>query len=46
MPRHKAILAALLARDPVAAHQATLLQLEGTRDDLNIIVETGVGKMP
>jgi DNA-binding FadR family transcriptional regulator len=34
LPRHKAILTALLARDPLAAHQASLVQLTETRDDL------------
>jgi DNA-binding FadR family transcriptional regulator len=34
LPRHKAILTALLARDPLAAHQASLVQLAETRDDL------------
>jgi DNA-binding FadR family transcriptional regulator len=34
LPRHKAILTALLARDPLAAHQASLVQLKETRDDL------------
>jgi len=34
LPRHKAILTALLARDPLAAHQASLVQLKETSDDL------------
>ena len=34
LPRHKAILTALLARDPLAAQQASLVQLKETRDDL------------
>lgn len=34
LPRHKAILTALLARDPLAAHQASLVQLKETRDDI------------
>lgn len=34
LPRHKAILTALLNRDPLAAQQATLVQLQGTREDL------------
>jgi DNA-binding FadR family transcriptional regulator len=38
MPRHKAILTALLARDPLAAHQASLVQLAETRDDLSAIL--------
>ena len=39
LPRHKAILTALLHRDPLAAHQATLVQLNETRDDLSVIFE-------
>jgi GntR family transcriptional regulator, galactonate operon transcriptional repressor len=42
LPRHKAILTALLNRDPLAARQATLVQLEGTRDDLSVILGTGL----
>ncbi len=38
LPRHKAILTALLARDPLAAHQASLVQLAETRDDLSAIL--------
>jgi len=38
MPRHKAILTALLARDPLAAHQASLVQLKETSDDLSAIL--------
>jgi DNA-binding FadR family transcriptional regulator len=34
LPRHKAILTALLARDPLAAHQASLVQLKETSDDI------------
>jgi DNA-binding FadR family transcriptional regulator len=41
LPRHKAILTALLARDPLAAHQATLVQLKETGDDLSMILGTG-----
>ena len=41
LPRHKAILTALLNRDPLAAHQATLVQLKETRDDLDVILEGG-----
>ncbi len=37
LPRHKAILTALLSRDPLAARQSTLVQLEGTRDDLQVV---------
>ena len=39
LPRHKAILTALLNRDPLAAQQATLVQLKETREDLSIILE-------
>lgn len=42
LPRHKAILTALLNRDPEAARQATLLQLKETRDDLSVILESQV----
>ena len=42
LPRHKAILTALLARDPLAAHQATLVQLNETRADLGAILEAGL----
>lgn len=41
LPRHKAILTALLSRDPLAAHQATLVQLKETRDDLSTILGAG-----
>lgn len=41
LPRHKAILTALLNRDPLGARQATMVQLEGTRDDLSTILEAG-----
>ncbi len=40
LPRHKAILTALLNRDPLAAQQASLVQLKETREDLNVIVES------
>jgi GntR family transcriptional regulator, galactonate operon transcriptional repressor len=39
LPRHKAILTALLNRDPQAAQQATLLQLKETREDLTAIIQ-------
>ena len=39
LPRHKAILTALLARDPLAAQQATLIQLRETRVDLSVILD-------
>lgn len=42
LPRHKAILTALLHRDPLAAHQATLVQLQETRDDLSLILDSGL----
>jgi DNA-binding FadR family transcriptional regulator len=40
LPRHKAILAALQARDPLAAQQAALLQLQETGDDLAEVLGT------
>lgn len=43
LPRHKAILTALLARDPLAAHQASLVQLEETREDLDQILKPPPG---
>ena len=43
LPRHKAILTALLNRDPLAAQQATLVQLKETRDDLNEVLGAGSG---
>jgi DNA-binding FadR family transcriptional regulator len=43
LPRHKAILTALLNRDPLAAQQATLVQLKETRDDLNAVLGANVG---
>src|SRR3954462_13978276 len=39
LPRHKAILTALLHHDALAARQATQLQLQGTQDDLNDVIE-------
>ena len=42
LPRHKAILAALQARDPLAAQQAALLQLQETGDDLAEVLGTRV----
>jgi len=42
LPRHKAILTALLARDAAAAHQATVLQLDATQLDLSTVISTGV----
>jgi DNA-binding FadR family transcriptional regulator len=43
LPRHKAILTALLNRDPFAAQQATLVQLNETRDDLSEVFDPGHG---
>ena len=43
LPRHKAILTALLNRDPLAAQQATMVQLKGTRDDLSEVLDSGDG---
>jgi DNA-binding FadR family transcriptional regulator len=42
LPRHKAILTALMNRDPLAAHQATLVQLKETREDLDMILQAGL----
>lgn len=42
LPRHKAILTALINRDPLGAHQATLVQLNETREDLSIILDSGI----
>lgn len=42
LPRHKAILTALLNRDSLAARQATLVQLEETRGDLSVILDSGI----
>jgi DNA-binding FadR family transcriptional regulator len=38
LPRHKAILTALTNRDPLAARQATLVQLDETGDDLSTVL--------
>jgi len=43
LPRHKAILTALLNRDPLGAHQATLVQLQETGDDLSMVLPEGAG---
>ena len=43
LPRHKAILTALLNRDPLAAQQATLVQLRETRDDLSEVLDSNHG---
>jgi len=45
LPRHKAILTALLHRDPLAAQQATLVQLNETREDLSVILESGLDRV-
>jgi len=42
LPRHKAILTALLHRDPLAAQQATLVQLNETREDISEILASGL----
>jgi DNA-binding FadR family transcriptional regulator len=42
LPRHKAILTALLNRDPLAAHQATLVQLKETSEDISEILGAGL----
>ena len=39
LPRHKAILTAILNRDPLGARQATLVQLEETRADISRILD-------
>ena len=39
LPRHKAILTALLHRDPLGAQQATLVQLRETGQDLSLVLE-------
>jgi DNA-binding FadR family transcriptional regulator len=39
LPRHKAILTAIVNRDPLAARQATLVQLEETRGDISRILD-------
>ena len=41
LPRHRAILTALMNRDPLGAQQATLVQLAETREDLSAIFESG-----
>ena len=46
LPRHKAILTALLSRDPLAAHHATLVQLDETREDLGMILQSRLGAAP
>jgi DNA-binding GntR family transcriptional regulator len=39
---HKAILTALLNRDPLAAHQSTLVQLKETSEDISEILHVGL----
>ena len=46
LPRHKAILTALLARDPLAAHQASLVQLQETGEDLSAVLEAATRLPP
>ena len=41
LPRHKAILTALMNRDPLAAQQATLVQLKETNDDISELLKSG-----
>ncbi|MBS0446651.1 MAG: FadR family transcriptional regulator [Proteobacteria bacterium] len=45
LPRHKAILTALLNRDPLAAQQASLVQLKETKEDLNEVLAGSEGLM-
>lgn len=45
LPRHKAILTALLSHDPLGARQATMVQLEETRLDISRILDSG-GELP
>jgi DNA-binding FadR family transcriptional regulator len=40
LPRHKAILTAIVNRDPLGARQATLVQLEETREDISRILDS------
>lgn len=40
LPRHKAILTALQNRDPLGARQATLVQLEETRADISLVLDS------
>jgi DNA-binding FadR family transcriptional regulator len=44
LPRHKAILTALQHRDPLGARQATLVQLEETKGDLSVVLDTPNGQ--
>ncbi|MDM0115021.1 FadR/GntR family transcriptional regulator [Variovorax sp. J22R133] len=45
LPRHKAILTAIVNRDALAARQATLVQLEETREDISRVLGSGVDLM-
>jgi len=45
LPRHKAILTALLNRDPLGARQATFVLLKETSEDLSIILDSGIDLM-
>ncbi|WP_077032603.1 FadR/GntR family transcriptional regulator [Pelomonas sp. KK5] len=46
LPRHKAILTALLNRDPLGAQQATLVQLKETGIDISeVLEESGLGSL-
>ncbi len=42
LPRHKAILTALQNRDPLGARQATLVQLDQTREDLTRVLDPDI----
>ena len=42
LPRHKAILTAIINRDPLAARQATLVQLKETSEDISEILGAGL----
>jgi DNA-binding FadR family transcriptional regulator len=42
LPRHKAILTAIANRDPLAARQAALVQLQLTVDDLSTLLPGGI----
>ena len=42
LPRHKAILTAILHRDALAARQATLVQLEETRGDITRVLDSDI----
>ncbi len=46
LPRHKAILTALLNRDALAARQAALLQLDSARDDLEVVLSRRSEPLP